>query len=124
MRTTVVDATKKHLLLTPEYVLRIDHPKTDSRRMTAVREIIFHRDDLLPYEQDVYDSEGNPVTQVLYSNYRDFGFGPYPATITIKRPQEDYKIVMTVEKVSENMTLTDDQFTIKIPEGIKVKQLE
>jgi outer membrane lipoprotein-sorting protein len=121
---TVEDATRKHLLITPEYVLSIVRPKAESHEQTPVRTITFHRDDLLPYEQDVYDSEGNPETQVYYSNYRDFGFGPYPSRIVIKRPQEEYQIVMTVEKVTENIPLTDDQFVVRVPEGNKVQQLE
>jgi len=121
---TIEDASKKHLLLQPEYVLSIVRPKEGTRELKPVRVVTFHRDDLLPSDQDLYDSEGNLETHVSYSNYQDFGFGPYPARIVIKRPQEDYQVVMTVEKVTENMSLTDDQFAIKIPAGVTVKALQ
>jgi outer membrane lipoprotein-sorting protein len=42
----------------------------------------------------------------------------------IKRPAEEIQVVMTVDKVTENMTLTDDQFQIKIPEGTTIQYLE
>jgi outer membrane lipoprotein-sorting protein len=44
--------------------------------------------------------------------------------VIIKRPLEEYQLVLTVERVQENMTLTDDQFQIKLPEGTKIQNLE
>jgi outer membrane lipoprotein-sorting protein len=61
---------------------------------------------------------------VDYANYHDFDSVRYPSTITIKRPLEEYQIVLTDESVKENMTLSDDQFQIKIPEGTKIQNLE
>ena len=121
---TVEDVSKKHLLITPEYVLSIMRHKTGSQELAPVRVVTFHRDDLLPYQQDLYDSEGNLETQVSYSRYRDFGDGMYPSMVTIKRPLEEYQVVLTVEKVVRNMPLTDDQFQIKLPEGTHIQRLE
>jgi outer membrane lipoprotein-sorting protein len=92
--------------------------------LTPVRVITFRRDDLLPTQQDLYDSNGNLETLVDYKNYQDFDSVRFPTTIIIKRPQEEYQIVLTVESVKQNMTLTDNQFQIKIPEGTKIKNLE
>jgi outer membrane lipoprotein-sorting protein len=122
--TTVEDAARKHLYSIPEYKLSIWRRKGSTQELTPVRVVRFHRDDLLPYEQDVYDSDGNLETQVLYSRYADFGDNKYPSTVTIKRPLEEYQIVLTVDKVVENMALTDDQFQIKIPEGTEIQNLE
>jgi outer membrane lipoprotein-sorting protein len=121
---TVEDASKKHLLMTPEYVLNVMHRKPGSQQLSLVRTVLFHRDDLLPYQQDLYDSEGNLETQVFYSKYADYGTVRYPSVIVIKRPMEDYQVVLTVEKVVQNMTLTDDQFQVKIPEGTTTQTLE
>ena len=121
---TVEDASKKHLLATPEYELNVMHRKPGSQQLTLVRSVLFHRDDLLPYQQDLYDSEGNLETQVFYSRYADYGTVRYPSVITIKRPLEDYQVVLTVEKVVQNMALTDDQFQVKIPEGTTTQTLE
>jgi outer membrane lipoprotein-sorting protein len=121
---TVEDAARKHLFTVPEYILSISRRNSGSQQLTPVRVVTFHRDDLLPYQQDIYDKDGNLETLVDYANYQDFDSVKYPSTITIKRPLEEYQIVMTVEKVEENQTLTDDQFQIKIPEGTKVQNLE
>jgi outer membrane lipoprotein-sorting protein len=122
---TLVDETKKHLFTVPEYVISIMRSKPGSKQLTPVRVITFRRDDLLPYEQDLYDSEGNLETQIAYADYRDFGSGQYPSTVTIKRPLEEYQIVLMVENVQENQSLTDDQFQIdNIPEGTETQHLE
>lgn len=121
---TVEDAARKHLFTVPEYILSISRRKPGSRQLTPVRVVTFHRDDLLPYQQDLYDDEGNLETQVDYANYRNFDSGRYPSTITIKRPLEEYQIVLTVEDVKANQTLTDDQFVVKVPEGTETQELE
>lgn len=122
---TVEDAAKKHLFVMPEYVLSITrHAAPGSRRDKPIRVVTFHRDDLLPYNQDLYDSEGNLESQVTYSAYRDFDGSKYPTKVMIKRPLEGIQIVLTVEKVSQNVQLKDDQFQIKIPEGTKIQNLD
>jgi outer membrane lipoprotein-sorting protein len=121
---TVEDKARKHLLIVPEYILSISRPKTGTHELTPVRVITLKRDDLMPSQQDIYDSSGNLETLVNYTNYQNFDSIRYPSTITIKRPLEEYQLVLTVESVKENMTLTDDQFHIKIPEGTKIQNLE
>jgi len=121
---TVEDEARKHLYSIPEYILSISRSKVKSQQLIPVRVVVFHRDDMLPYEQDLYDSEGNLETQVIYSDYKNFDSVMYPSTITIKRPLEEYQLVMTVQSVQQNMTLTDDQFEIKIPEGTQIQNLE
>jgi hypothetical protein len=124
---TVEDVARKHLFEVPEYKLTIMRRKVGSLRMTPVRVVTFHRDDLLPYEQDIYDLEGNLETQVVYSNYQDFGTGFYPSTVTIRRPLDELKVVLTVDKVTENSKiapLTPDEFELKIPEGTRIQTLD
>jgi len=121
---TVEDAARKHLYTVPEYILSISHRRPDSQQLIPVRVITFHRDDLLPYQQDLYDDNGNLETQVFYSNYTNFGTIRFPSTIVIRRPLEDYRIALTVDKVIENTPLTDDQFQVKIPEETEIQNLE
>jgi len=121
---TVEDAAKKHLYMVPEYVLTVMRRKPDSRQMALVRVVTFHRDDLLPYQQDLYDNEGNLESQVFYGPYADFGGVKYPSKITIKLPLVDDQVVLTVSSVKQNMNLTDQEFQIKVPEGIQVQQLQ
>ena len=120
---TVEDPSKKHLLIIPEYILSVMRPRPASPELQTLRVIHIHREDLLPYEQDLYDQHNNLETQILYGTYADYGNIKYPSTVTIKRPMEQYQVILTVENVTENMPLTDDQFQIKIPEGTKVQDI-
>ena len=121
---TVEDPERKHFYSVPEYILSIMRRKPGSQELTPVRIVTFHRDDLLPYQQDLYDKEGNLETQVFYSDYADYGKSRYPSKVTIKRPLEELQVILTVENVEENMVLTDDQFQIKIPEETVIQKLE
>ena len=121
---TVEDAARKHLFTVPEYILSTSRRKPGSQQLIPVRVVTFRRDDLMPSQQDIYDSDGNLETQVNYTDYSDFDSVRFPSTITIKRPLEEYQIVLTVESVKENMTLKDDQFQITLPEETKIKKLE
>ncbi|HUD57305.1 MAG TPA: hypothetical protein VMR02_18890 [Terracidiphilus sp.] len=121
---TIEDVAKKHLMIVPEYVLSITRHNPGSRSDTPVRVVTFQRDDLLPYQQDLYDRDGNLETQVAYNKYAQFGTSKYPSIVIIKRPLEGIQIELTVERVIENPKLTDEQFQIKMPDGIKVQTLE
>lgn len=120
---TMEDAAKKHLYLVPEYLLNIVRRKDGTQELGIVRVVHFHRDDLLPYQQDLYDKDGNLQTQVFYGRYADYGDHKFPSTITIKRPNEDLQVVLTVEKVTENLDLKADQFQIQLPPETKVQHL-
>jgi outer membrane lipoprotein-sorting protein len=120
---TVEDTTKKHLYTEPEYVLSVMHQKS-SHELLPSRVITFHRDDMLPYEQWVFNSEGVPETQIYYSNYTTFSAGTYPSKVTIKRPQEGIQIVLNFEAVHENVTVTDSQFQVPVPKEDTIKTLK
>jgi outer membrane lipoprotein-sorting protein len=121
---TVEDPSKKHLLLKPEYILHTLRQKPGNHEEVTTREVVFDRTNLLPFEQDVYSSDGKVETQVLYSNYRDFGGVHYPSTITIKRPIEGVQFVLTVLSVNQNQTLKDDQFVVTYPADTRIKNLD
>ena len=121
---TVEDAARKHLFDVPEYVLSISRRKPGTQQLIPVRVVTFRRDNLLPYKQDLYDADGNVETQVIYGAYQDFEGSQYPSTVTIKRPQEEIQIVLTVEDVHENLSIADDTFTLPVPQGAKVEHVE
>jgi len=120
---TIEDAAKKHLYAEPEYVLSVMRPKSGNEKL-PVRVVTIHRDDLLPYEQDIYDSTGALETQIAYRNYADFSAGRCPSRVTIKRPLEGIQIVLTVDRVEENVDLPDSQFQVAIPDGTRIQQLK
>ncbi len=123
---TIEDPQKKHLYIVPEYVLSVTRHQEGSRNDIPVRVITFHRDDLLPYQQDLYDAKGNLETQVAYTRYAEFGGSKYPSVVTIKRPLEGIQLVLTVERVVENPDppLKDSQFEIKLADGTQIQHLD
>jgi hypothetical protein len=121
---TIEDTARKHLYSIPEYKLTIMQHAGSSHKLLPLRVVYFHREDLMPYQQDIYDSDGVLATQVFYANYQDFEGSRYPSSIIIKRPVEEIQIVMEVEAVKENQTLTDDQFVPQTAEGSTVQELK
>ncbi|HEU5350338.1 MAG TPA: hypothetical protein VFU55_01990 [Terracidiphilus sp.] len=121
---TIEDVKKKHLLLVPEYILNVMRKRPGTQELAPIRVVTFHRDDLLPYEQDLYDEKGNLVTQVNYANYNDFGSGLFPARVVIKRPEEGIAITLDVLRVTKNPKFPPDEFQVKIPGGTKIETLK
>ena len=89
----------------------------------AARVIRFSRLDLMPTEQDFYNNNGDPEMQVLYGPYQTFGGTAFPSTITIIRPLDEYKIALTINKITFNQALPDEQFQSTVPKGYKIEKL-
>ena len=121
---TVLDPAVKQLLLVPEYDLSVFKQNANSNILVPVRIIHVSRVDLLPSGEDIYDKNGNIQTQAVYGPYESFGDFRYPSSITIKRPLEEYQIVITFQKVTVNQPLADNQFELKIPEGTQIQNLQ
>jgi hypothetical protein len=126
---TTVDAKNKQLLETPQYELTVFDPGKEGGAAGVVkvfraRQVIkFSRVNLMPTEQDIYNKDGDMATQVLYGPYQTFNGLLYPSTITINRPLEEYRIALTVEKITFNQPLPDEQFESKVPAGYKVQNM-
>ena len=106
----------------PDYALEVMKVQRGNM-LHRERVVHFSRVDLLPYEQDVYDEEGRVGTQALYGNYQPGEPEPFPHTITIRRPLDEYELKIDVTKLTLNQTFESDQFELKVPAGIKVEQL-
>jgi outer membrane lipoprotein-sorting protein len=122
--STMEDAAKKHLYTMPEYVLSVMQRKAGSQELIPLRVVRFHRDDLLPYQQDIYSADGNLETQVAYGQYANFNGNKYPSQVTIKRPIEGIQLVLTVENVDENVQLPEGTFALKIPPDTPIQKLD
>jgi hypothetical protein len=120
---TVLDPKKKQLLLEPEYDLSVFRKNSDNNVLIPVRVIHVSRVDLPPNGEDIYDKDGNIQTQAIYGPYESFGDLRFPGSITIKRPLEEYQIVITFQKVTVNQTLKDDQFQLDIPKGTQIQNM-
>jgi outer membrane lipoprotein-sorting protein len=116
------EKNKKQLIEEPDYDLTILEPPQGKTAHT-LRVIHIGRSNLLPYQQDIYDQNGYVVTQTFYSNYQTFANIPFPMKIEIRRPQDQYGLIITINKLVINQKLEDDQFELKFPEGVAVKTM-
>lgn len=107
----------------PDYDLAVMKQK-DGKVLQTLRVIHINRINMLPYQQDIYNDDGQIVTQAVYDNYRDFGGRQFPSLITIKRPLDELSLKVQITKLAFNETLEDDQFELKIPAGVVVQKLE
>lgn len=115
--------THKSFLL-PEYALTVVRRRGEnSQELIPERVIHFNRVDLEPFQEDSYDGAGAIETEAAYGTFEDFGGMRYPKTVTIRRPLEEYQIVVTIDKLVVNGPLADAQFELKVPEGVVVQKL-
>ena len=106
----------------PDYVvLVIDR---DANGWYLSRRIIFSREDLAPHRQVVYNRNGVIVTDAHYEKFNDHDGVLFPDVIQILRPKEEYSIQLTIEKLTLNAPLTDEQFALTQPAGSLVQDLD
>jgi outer membrane lipoprotein-sorting protein len=120
---TKLDPKTKQLVMEADYDLSVLRRNGNSQQLIPERVIHFNRTDLRPYGEDIYDPNGAIQTQAVYGADQTFGSVKFPGTITIKRPLEEYQIVITFTKLVTNLKLTDDQFELKTPLGAVVQEL-
>lgn len=120
----IAEATKKHdAVEEPDYDLTVLKPKSGNI-MQRERTIHISRVTMLPFQQDIYDDNGQIVTQALYDKYEESAGQMFPALITIRRPVDEYSLKIEVTKLTLNETFDADQFELKIPAGVSVKKME
>jgi outer membrane lipoprotein-sorting protein len=117
------DPHSHRLLQEPDYELGILRRSGNSQQLLPERVVHISRTDLLPYQQDEYDAKGILVTRTLFTDYGTFDNIPYPIHIDIDRPIDGYEIKLTIEKLTFNHPLDNDQFELKIPPGTKIEKL-
>jgi hypothetical protein len=120
---TKIDPKTKQLYVQADYDLSVLRRKENTQELIPMRVIHFNRVDLRPYGEDIYDSQGAIQTQAIYAPDQTFGTVRFPGTITIRRPLEQYQIVIAIQKLVTNLKLTDDQFEFKTPPGAIVQEL-
>ena len=119
---TVTDPKTKKQVQQPNYVISVIH--RDDAGWYLSRKIFFSRTDLEPNEQIVYDRNGYPASEVHYGKFADHEGIDFPGEIDIWRPQEEYAIDLTVQKLSINQSLTEEQFSLQQPAGAQVVHLD
>jgi outer membrane lipoprotein-sorting protein len=123
--TRIVGPTSKHKVATEVPVYDLTVSKVQEGHILE-RERVIHIDrvTMLPYQQDIFDDNGEVVTQATYENYQTYQGQLFPALITIKRPVDEYSLKIDVTKLTLNETFEADQFELKIPAGVTVRKLQ
>jgi outer membrane lipoprotein-sorting protein len=113
---------KKDLVEEPDYDIEV---LTQPQGQIAHTQRVIHisRGDLLPYQQDIYDTQGRVVTRAFYSDYQKFGDIPFPTHILIRRPLDQLSLTLTITKVTFNLTFDSDEFELVIPPNIAIKKI-
>jgi outer membrane lipoprotein-sorting protein len=119
---TVTDPRTKKPVQQLDYVIIVIQKSNNGWYLS--RKIIFSRTDLEPHEQIVYDRNGYIASDVHYGNFTNHDGIDFPNEIDIWRPQEEYAIDLTVEKLTLNQPLTDEQFALQTPPGAQVVRLD
>jgi outer membrane lipoprotein-sorting protein len=119
---TVTDPKTKKQVLEPVY--NIDVISRADHGWYLARKITFSRVDLMPIRQRVYDRNGYLATDATYFVFKDYNGLMFPSVIRIWRPQEEYTVTITFEKLTMNQPLTDDQFVLNQPPGSQLVQLD
>ena len=122
-RVVPVVGKKNEAMEEPDYDLTIMKQK-DGKVLQTLRVIHINRVNMLPYQQDIYNDDGQVVTQAVYEDYKDFGGQQFPSVITIKRPLDEYSLRVQIKSLKLNETLEDDQFELKIPDGVAVQKMQ
>jgi outer membrane lipoprotein-sorting protein len=120
--TEQVSDAKGHWFEQADYV--VDVVRKHKAGWFLSRKIVFSRTDLLPDRQLTYDESGDVTTETIYRNYKDYDGQKFPAIVEIKRPEEEYKIVLSIVKLTLNEPLTDDKFVLQQPAGAEVIHLD
>ncbi len=123
MRVIETTDKTKDLVELPDYDLQI-LSKPDGQIARTDRVLHISRDNLMPYQQEIYDATGQIVTRANYSNYQSYGAIRFPAKIIIERPLDQYSLTLTITKATFNEKLEEDQFDLKIPDTVPVQQMK
>jgi len=122
--TRVLQPQSKHqpAIEEPDYNLAV-LKRGSGNSMQLERLVHFSRVTLLPFQQDIYDDKGEVVTLATYDKYQDFNGIQFPTLINIKRPLDEYALKVQITKLTLNQPLENDQFELKIPEGVTVQKM-
>src|SRR5262249_50976915 len=120
--TETVTLAKDRKYEQPDYVIDVIRSRENDYWLS--RKIVFSRLDLLPNRQLIYDESGTLVTDAHYSDYKDYNAVLFPSRIEIWRPEEEYKITLTMVKLTMNLQLANEKFALEQPPGAQVIHLD
>jgi outer membrane lipoprotein-sorting protein len=103
--------------------------QADSGKLEIARKIWFDRADLRVSRVQLYGAAGRLDSDVAYSDWQPLGATPaaggvpaaaqpsYPRDVHIWRPQDDYKLEISILKLTVNEEISADRFELAQPAG-------
>jgi len=116
---------RKGIIQNPDYDIQfLSQPQGQIAH--TLRVVHIDRVNLLPWRQDIYNTDGKVATQALYSNYQKFGDINFPAKIEIQRPLDELSLTITVTKrTTFNQKFDPNQFDLDpIPSNYAVQNMD
>ena len=115
---------RKDLVEEPDYDVEFLSPP-QGQVVKTLRVLHIGRGSLLPYQQDIYNADGQVETKVLYSDYQPFGGIRFPTKIIIERKPDDLGLTITIGPRSKfNQPLDADTFDLPIPSTYPVQNMD
>ncbi len=87
------------------------------------RKVWIDRSNLSVARLQIYGPQGLYLEEVRYSAYQDFQGVNYPTVIEIRRPVEDYRLTITIEKATFNQPIAPEKFELKKPDSAALVEL-
>lgn len=91
-----------------------------------LRKIWFDRADFHVVRLQSYGPKGALLSDVRYANWQPVSAGSaaeYPMQIRIERPHDEYRLDLTITKITLNETLEADRFKLEAPAGAEMVRL-
>ena len=108
---------------TSYYIVHVLRPAGE-RGFVLARNLWLERRKLTLERLQIFDDDGEEVSDARYLDYAEFSGIPYARKITIDRPQDQYGLALTVSKLEFNLPLEDDKFRLEQPPGTELRNLE
>jgi outer membrane lipoprotein-sorting protein len=99
------------------YVIYIIRHQSDEASFS--RKIWFDRYDLNLVRQKIYGEGIQLESDINYSNFQLLKGRPFPHDIAIKRPTDNFSLLIHVQDIKANIPLTDEQFKLTLPDHVE-----
>jgi outer membrane lipoprotein-sorting protein len=84
------------------------------------RNIWFDRRTLEVVRIEMFDSDGEEVTDVLYAGYSPVSGIPYPQEILVERPKDLYGLHLSITSLQFNQPVGEEKFVLEQPPGTEL----
>jgi outer membrane lipoprotein-sorting protein len=83
----------------------------------------FDRSDLNISQIEIFSGNGRLESKILYQDWRPEADIPFPHTITVMRPHDDYQLGIKINKITLNQPVEESRFHLAQPAGTDLVQV-